>query len=311
MLKRFLRITSLLSISGVAVFLAITASVNAQNSPITPVTTENPKGNSFGMEGKISAPPPTQGGRITSPSGGQIYTSPFITVSGLCTAGLLVETLNNGVLVGSTMCQGGSFFVQIGLFPGQNELAVKVYDDLGQAGPSSNTVIVQYVAGDFAEFGQSITLTSNYSRRAADPGTELSWPVQLSGGSGPYAFSIDWGDGVDADLQSQAVAGIVLIKHAYKNAGIYRVTIRVTDANGASGFLQLIAVANGSSNAIVQTGEEIPEAATIIRREILWFPLSFALGMILVAFWLGGRYQTRALKRKLEQDAAMIRRLET
>lgn len=282
----------------------------AQSSPITPITTENPKGNAFGMEGKISSPPPTQGARITSPSGGQTVTTPFITVSGICPSGLLVEILNNGVLVGSTLCERGSFSVQVGLFPGQNELVAKVYDDLGQAGPSSNTVTVQYNAGQFAAFGQNITLTSSYSRRGADPNTELTWPIQLSGGTGPYAFSIDWGDGTEPTLQSQSVAGIVFIKHTYKSAGIYRVTIRVTDSKGATGFLQLIAVANGSASSTVQTGEETPSSNTIIKKQILWLPTIVAFAMLPVAFWLGGRYHMRAMKRKLEQDAAMIRKLE-
>lgn len=290
------------------VFLA--QSVQAQSSPVVPITTENPKGNSFGMEGKISAPAPTQGARITSPSGGQNFTTPFITVSGICPSGLLVEVLNNGVLVGSTLCERGSFSIQIGLFPGQNELTAKVYDTLGQTGPASNTVTVQYTAGQFAAFGQSITLTSSYSRRGANPGAELSWPLQLSGGTGPYAFSIDWGDGTEPTLQSQSVAGIVLIKHVYKNAGIYRVTIRVTDSKGASGFLQLVAVSNGSASATLQTGEEDPKTTTIVRREILWLPTIVAFACLGPAFWLGGRYHMRAMKQKLEQDAEMIRKLE-
>lgn len=294
-----------LLVLGIAVHGAL-----AQSSPITPITTENPKGNAFGMEGKISAPPPTQGARITSPSGGQTVSSPFITVSGICPNGLLVELLNNGVLVGSTICERGSFSVQIGLFPGQNELSARVYDDLGQAGPGSNTVIVQYNAGQFTAFGQAITLTSNYSRRGADPNTELVWPIQLSGGTGPYAFSIDWGDGSQPALQSQSVAGIVFIKHTYKSPGIYRVTIRVTDAKGVSGFLQLIAVANGSASSTVQTGDAAAESTTIIKRYILWLPTIVAFAALPIAFWLGGRYHMRAMRRKLEQDAEMVRKLE-
>lgn len=293
----------------IVVMIVSSTQTSAQSLPFTPATTENPKGNSFGMEGKISAPAPTQGGRITSPSGGQTFTSPEITVSGICPTGLLVEVLNNGVMVGSTMCERGSFSVRIYLFPGQNDLSVRVLDELGQSGPASNTVTVTLSGPQFNAFGQSLTLTSAYSRRAADPGSTLMWPLQLSGGSGPYAFSIDWGDGSEIALQSQSVSGIVQIQHVYKNAGIYRVTIRVVDANGASGFLQLIAIANGPASSAIQNGDEAA-TETIIKYKILWWPTLIAAVLLPVAFWLGGRYQMRAYKKKLERDAAMIRKLD-
>jgi PKD domain len=296
------------SIIAIGLLAIFAGSVGAQ-SPITPITTENPKGNSFGMEGKISAPAPTQGARITTPSSGLTTSAALLRVAGICQSGLLVEVLDNGVLVGSTFCERGSFSLQISLFPGQNELSAKVYDDLGQAGPSSNTVIVQYSGGQFTSFGQSITLTSNFSRRAADPGSELTWPLQLSGGTGPYAFSIDWGDGSAATLKSQSVAGVVTISHIYKQPGIYRVTVRVTDSKGASGFLQLIAVSNGASSATIQSQDDAA-GTTITKGVILWYPTLIAIAAIVPAFWLGGRYHMRVMRRKLEHDAAMIRKLE-
>lgn len=302
----FLLKVCMLSVLVLSVFVA--PSARAQ-SPLTPITTENPKGNSFGMEGKISSPAPTQGARITTPSSGLTTSAALLRVAGICPSGLLVEVVDNGVLVGSTLCERGSFSLQISLFPGQNELSATVYDDLGQAGPVSNTVIVQYSGGQFTNFGQGITLTSNYSRRAADPGAELTWPLQLSGGTGPYAFSIDWGDGSAATLMSQSVAGIVTIKHIYKQSGIYRVTIRVTDSQGASGFLQLIAVSNGASNATIQSQDNASEGV-ITRTIILWYPTVVAIIACVLSFWLGGRYHMRVVKRKLERDAAMIRKLE-
>lgn len=289
----------------------MTAPVLAQQYPpgFTPLTTENPKANSFGMEGTISASPPTQGATITAPSGGQNYTTSPITVSGSCPTGLLVELLDNGVMVGSTFCENGSFSILINLFPGQNDLTARVIDDLGQVGPVSNVVTVFFNNGEFVAPGAVITLTSAYSRRAADPGSTLVWPLQLSGGTGPYAFSIDWGDGSELDLMSQATAGIINISHVYKNAGIYQVTIKVVDANGATGFLQLIAVANGDAQAAIVNTDEKP-AKIEYRNKVIWLPALLVLLLLLPAFWLGRRHEARAIRKQLERDAEMIRQLD-
>lgn len=288
------------------VFIAAIMPTSAQ---VTPLTTENPRTNSYGMEGTIPAPPPTEGARITAPSGGQTYREPIITVSGVCPTDLLVEILSNGVMAGSTLCENGSFSLQIALFPGTNDLTARVLDDLGQEGPPSNTVTVTYDSAQFNPFGASITLTSSYSRRAVDPGSTLVWPLQLSGGTGPYAFSVDWGDGTGPQLQSEAAAGIINIQHIYKNAGIYRVTIQVVDVNGAAGFLQLIAVANGdAASAIVNTDQQ-PETI-IIQTRVLWIPALAVLLLMLPAFWLGRRHELRAMRRRLEHDAEMVRHLE-
>lgn len=301
---------SIVVMLGLVFSIVASPTVLAQYPPgFTPLVPDSPKSGSFGLEGVISAPPPTEGARITAPSGGQNYTTPLITVSGICPAGLLVEILNNGVMVGSTLCEGGSFSMLISLFPGQNDLSARVIDDLGQEGPASNIVNVFYNTGQFTAFGAVITLTSAFSRRAADPGTTLTWPLQLSGGAGPYAFSIDWGDGSEPDLQSEPTAGVINIRHVYKKAGIYRVTIKVTDVNGATGFLQVIAVANGEAKAAIATDEEEP-AAIVVQNRVLWVPAAVTMLLLLPAFWLGRRYEMRAFRKKLERDAEMVRKLD-
>jgi hypothetical protein len=303
---------------GLVLLCAVTVNygqASAQQYPpgFTPLVPNSPQGNSFGMQGKISAPPPTVGARITAPSTGQSYSTIPITVSGICPDNLLVEILDNGVLVGSTMCEHGSFSVQTALFPGDNELTATVRDDLGQEGPPSNVVTVTYntvTSTEFSAFAASITLTSSYSRRSADPGVALIWPVQLSGGTGPYAFSIDWGDGTAPELMSQSSAGIISLKHTYKSAGIYRVTIKVVDTNGVSGFLQVIAVANGKAEAAIKSGDKEP-AVTVIRNRIIWLPAAVVLALLIPAFWLGRRAEARAIRKHLEEQQEMVRKLDT
>lgn len=293
-----------------AAVLIVSALGSSAAAQITPAETENPRVGSFGMEGTIQSPPPTEGARITVPSNGQNFTSSPITVSGICPSGLLVEIVNNGVMVGSTLCESGSFSLQVSLFPGQNDLSARVIDDLGQLGPASNTVSVTYsVDGQFDLFGQFITLTSAYSRRGAEPGSSLTWPLQMSGGTGPYAVLVDWGDGTESELISQPVAGLFNIDHVYEKAGIYRVTIKATDVNGSSGFLQVIAVAIGAAEAKIANTNENPQQ-TVIRTEVVWLPALVVLALLFPTFWLGQRNQTRTMRKQLERDAEMVRHLE-
>jgi hypothetical protein len=169
-------------------------------------------------------------------------------------------------------------------------------------------VTVTYNNADFSTFGALITLTSNYGRRAANPGSTLTWPLLLSGGTGPYAFSIDWGDGSKPDLKSVALAGEVDISHVYSQSGIYHVTVKVTDVNGVSAFLQLVAVANGTpTNTGGASGNSKGGSTTVTK--VMWLPAAVCLLLLLPTYWLGRRSELVSLHRKLERDAANYKEL--
>lgn len=269
-------------------------------SALTPIPEPSPKPGSYGLEATKTQPAPTVGATITTPGNGSSFSTSPVTVNGICPNDLLVQVYNNGVMVGAVMCKGGSFSVQVSLFSGTNELTAIVYDDLDQAGPTSNIVTVNYTDTQFTAFGALITLTSSYGRRSAAAGTELSWPLQLSGGTGPYAFSIDWGDGTPTELKSQALAGVVTITHTYKKAGIYQVNIKVTDVNGVSAFLQLIALSNGKVDDTAAPTDK--EADTTGTTKILWIPALVALILLVPAYWLGRRSQIVSLRNKMLRD---------
>lgn len=272
---------------------------------ITPLPTPDPKPGAFGLAATKTQEPPTQGATITTPGNGASYTNSPVTVSGICPNDLLVQVYNNNVMVGAVMCTNNSFSVQVSLFPGTNELTAVVFDNLEQAGPTSNTISVNYTDTRFTAFGQLITLTSSYGRRSAPAGTELTWPLQLTGGTGPYAFSIDWGDGSSAELKSQSLSGLVTLNHAYKKAGIYQVNVRVTDANGVSAFLQLIAVASGKVEEVVGAGVTGAPDTPGTRTIILWIPAAITFLLLPLTFWLGRRSQLVSLHNKMlkERDA--------
>ena len=268
---------------------------------INQIPTPTPKPGSYGLEATKTQPPPTQGATITTPGNGASFTTSPIPVNGICPNDLLVQVYNNGVMVGSVMCKGGSFSLQVSLFPGSNELTAIVYDDLEQAGPTSAVTTVTYTDTRFTAFGSAVTLTSSYGRRSAAAGTALTWPLQLSGGTGPYAFSIDWGDGGAPELKSQALSGTVTISHAYKKAGIYQVNIKVTDVNDVSAFLQVIAVSNGKVDgaAAATDGDKSDAGGTA---KIMWIPTIVSLVLLIPTFWLGRMSQLASLRNKMLKE---------
>jgi len=274
------------------VFVKPTAAINALPTP-------DPKPGSYGLEATKTQAPPTVAATITTPGNGASFSTSPITVNGICPTDLLVEVYNNNVMVGAVMCVNGSFSIQVSLFVGINELTAIVYDSLEQPGPVSNTITVNYTNTNFAAFGALITLTSSYGRRSAAAGTELGWPLQLSGGTGPYAFSLDWGDGTATELKSQSLAGLVSIAHTYKKAGIYQANIKVTDANGVSAFLQVIAVSNGKLDT---TGDAAATTDTTPKVQVLWIPAVVALVLLLPAYWLGRRSEVVSIRNKMLKE---------
>ncbi|MFZ2545341.1 MAG: PKD domain-containing protein [Candidatus Saccharimonadales bacterium] len=302
MLNKFRYSAQWVTLIFVGVCLLSLVAVFQKVSAINQIPIPSPIPGSYGLEATKKKDPPVQGATITTPGNGSSFTTSPITVNGICPNDLLVEIFNNGVMVGSVICKNGSFSVQVSLFAGANELTAIVYDEVDQPGPTSNSVTVNYTDTKFTAFGALVTLTSSYGRRAASAGSSLSWPLQLSGGNGPYAFSIDWGDGSAAELKSQSLAGLVTISHVFKKAGIYQVNIKVTDANGASAFLQVIAVANGKvdSSTAVATDEKTAKTAT--KTQILWIPTVIALVLLLPTYWLGRRSQLVSIRNKMLKD---------
>jgi hypothetical protein len=285
-----------LAITILTVGLSLATSVGMVSAVIPP---PGPKNGSVGLEGKISSPPPTQAATITTPGNGATFTAVPITVGGLCPKDLLIKLFSNNVFVGSVQCGNGSYSLQVDLFSGQNDLVARVYDNLDQAGPDSNVVRVTFNDAQFAEFGTRVSLSSIYAKHGAPPGQSLEWPILLSGGTGPYAISVDWGDGSPTDLISQPTAGTINLKHVYKVPGIYKVIVKASDKNGSAAFLQLVAQATGA----IQTPAGRGSTANIVTvTKVIWWPLLVIAPLLLVTFWIGRRHELFSLRRHLEQS---------
>lgn len=250
-----------------------------------------------GISGTVPAPPPTQAATIDVPRSGQSFSSLPITVSGLCPADTLVEIYKNNVFAGADQCTNGSYSLQIDLFDGRNDLVARVFDNLNQAGPDSNTVTVTFSSA-VPVGGPRITLTTQFAKRGADPGSILTWPITLSGGTGPYAISVDWGDKSTPDLISQAAPGNITLQHTYSNAGVYKVTIKATDAGGNAAFLQLIGIANGP---IKQAGGAAGSSTFTVQTKIVLWPLIVLFVLMVAAYWIGKRHQIEAIQNRLRK----------
>ncbi len=284
----------LMKIKNVAVILVCLAVAFGS----VPAHAQSTQSGSIGIEGTVPADAPDQAATITVPGNGQVFTEIPITVSGLCPVGLLVKIFKNNVFAGSVQCGSGSYSIPIDLFNGQNELVARVYDELDQAGPDSNIVTVTFNDNRFATIGTRVSLTSAYAKRGANPGEQLTWPIILSGGTGPYAISVDWGDNTDPDLISQPFAGTFDIKHVYERAGVYNIIVKATDSNGAVAFLQVVGIANG---AIAEEAAPTDAVRTVIR--VIWWPAVALFPLLLLAFWLGKRHEVTALRQRLEQSS--------
>ena len=255
---------------------------------------------STGLQGVIPSDPPSTAATIAVPANGQGFTELPITVSGLCQDGLLIKLFKNNVFAGSAQCEGGSYSIVIDLFNGQNELVARVYDELDQTGPDSNVITVTFTDPRQGAVDR-VTLTSNFAKRGANPGQKLVWPIILSGGNGPYAISVDWGDGSTPDLQSESFAGTFNIEHVYDRPGVYNIIVKATDADGGTAYLQLVGVANGalSQDNGGQSDAEVPAVGTTTTR-ILWQPAAIMIPMILSTFWLGKKYELKMLRKRIE-----------
>ncbi len=298
MLKLFKQITGL---ALILVMVLTVPSLHAQSS-------QNPQSGSAGLTGTVPTDPPTQGATITFPSNGQVFTDSQIDVTGVCPQGLLVKLFKNEVFAGSVVCDDGSFSLTIDLFSGDNELVARVFDELDQPGPDSNRPVVNFddTAGVNSALDR-VTLTTNFAKRGANPGDTLTWPVTVTGGSGPYAISVNWGDGEET-LLSLDLAGEFILEHVYQTAGTYRIIIRATDANGTTSFLQVVGVANGAVQdnpaRLDETGATITPSTTAGLKFIVW-PLYVMLFLIISTFWLGRRYEIKKLKKKLSTHQSL------
>jgi hypothetical protein len=292
-------------------------------SPTTLVRAQSAsQSGSVGVSGIVNAPAPTNAPIISQPANGASFTKVPITVNGICDSDLLVKIFKNGVFAGSAQCSSGSFSLLLDLFNGRNDITAKQYDLLDQESPTSAIVSVTY--NDNIQNSTStdrVVLTTNFAKKGADPDQKLIWPFALSGGTGPYAVTVEWGDG-DNDLYSIVTPGEFSIDHKYKNPGSYTVVVKAVDVNGKTALIQVVAISNGALaqdniNGQTSTGGTVTGKKTSSgsgsgggsgnsdvngqpKTRILWQPAAIMIPFVISTFWLGKRYAIHRLRKKIE-----------
>lgn len=292
---------------GVAALFLI---IGATSTSVSAQSSDPEQEGSVGLTGTISAPPPSTPATITVPSNGQVFSEVPVPIRGTCESGLLVKLFKNNVFAGSVQCENGSFEINIDLFTGINELVARVFDELDQPGPDSNIVTVTF-ADNRAGAGSRVSVTSNFAKRGANPGQTLTWPIIISGGSGPYAISVDWGDGSSPDLLSQPFPGNLDLSHVYEAAGVYSIVVKVSDSNGTVAFLQLVGVANGPLSQVGPNGEPLSELeegdggavffASGGNTTLVWWPATITIPFVVTTFWLGKKHMVRVMKNRISR----------
>ena len=280
------------SIISLSTLLCLSSNVYALGS------SQNPQSGSLGLEATIPSSPPTTPATIAIPTNGTVLSYIPISISGLCPSNLLIKIFDNNVFTGSSICTNGSYSLKVGLFNGSNSLYAQDFDALGQGGPLSNSVNVTFNSGQYSVPGSQVTITSAYAELGANPGQQLSWPIIIGGGTPPYAISTTWGDGLSPTLQSSAFSGKLDITHTYTSPGIYIVNVAITDNNGSTAFLQLVAVANGQ---LAPSTNTTPAASTkTTTNTIPWWVLLIIALALWPTFWLGSRHGRSVLSRKFD-----------
>ena len=263
-----------------------------------------PESRSISLTGTVPGKPPTVAPTIQTPTDGRRFSTSPITVSGTCPKGTLVEIFKNNIFAGSTVCsETGTYTMEIDLLIGANSLLARVYDDLNQAGPDSNLVNVFYdllpsqssgiTPINFG--GPQIILSTDAVFRGSFPGQELAVPLTLLGGTPPFAFNIQWGDGKN-NVISRNNNTPFSTAHVFQKAGTYQISFQATDADGRVAFLSVAAIVNGQPDAVTGSSSNGASSGTIASILALW-PLYVSLVAVVLSFWFGEIREKRVLAR--------------
>lgn len=265
-------------------------------------------GGTYSVEAVVPGPRPTKPAIITSPATGQSFNTNPVTVEGTCPAKSLIKVFTNGILVGSALCDAnGRFKLPVDLVIGKNDLTALPYNTLDQEGPTSPTVTVtlNQPPGGLG-FSSEVHIQSINFYRGSLPGQKVVWPIELVGGQAPYAVSVDWGDGT-SDVVTRLAPGPFTLEHIYQKVGGYLgsfpLIIRVADAAGHTGYLQLTTIVNAAKGvaAAGTSGGGGPATSSVtstIKWLIIW-PIWVMLLLMIISFWLGEQREKKIMQQRM------------
>lgn len=262
------------------------------------------------VSGTVPTPPPENPPTIDQPTSDHIFNQKNITVSGRCDPGLIVKIFNNGVFVGSTVCQSNSTYsLRIDLFIARNDLVARQYDSLNQASPDSNAVSVYYSPPQPAFPGTGapgadnqpptvahfqLIIDYDYTVQSIFGGHAFRLPVKFMGGSGPYTVTIDWGEGSSNSFKRSNTNSFDT-SFIYERPGTYIVSIKVNDSIGQEAYLQFVVIVNG----VPQTSEVVEVAGRQASTDITLILGASGAVLVIVAY-LAGRHVSKKRKKTVD-----------
>jgi hypothetical protein len=261
-----------------------------------------PESGSIGLTGIVPGKPPTTAAAIKVPNNQQHFQISPVVFSGTCPATTLVEIFKNDIFAGSAACaDDGTFSVSIDLLIGENRVVAKVYDALNQPGPDSNIVTVYYdalppqagIVTPLSFGGAQLLLNTDAVFRGVFPNQELGIPIDIIGGTPPYAVNIQWGDSNNKVVPRNDNVTFK-VGHTYIKPGTYQISIQATDAVGRVAFLTVASIVNGQPSIVGATGST-DSGSTINNLLVLW-PLYTSAIAVVLSFWLGERREKNILK---------------
>ena len=257
------------------------------------------------VNGRVPGDPPTEPAVITTPVTETTFTDIPISVEGTCPPLTIVRLYRNDFFAGSALCGvDNKFSLNIDLFPGANELKARVFNYGETEGPVSEFVLAYYnssttsppptapiVPSDSSPY-TGLLLKTETAYKGYKLGDTVHWKLEITGGSPPYAISVDWGDG-KSSLLSRDVPGLFEITHVYEKTGGYRggypIVLKSSDINGLQAYLQLVViVTNPVAKASVTPGAGTTHIPFSNAMRNAWSLYGIAL-LMTVSFWLGER----------------------
>ena len=277
--------------------LSLIAYTAAASSP-------GPQAGSIGLTGIVPGNAPTVAASITSPINQQRFSTSPINVTGTCPVGTLVEIFKNDIFAGSTECtEAGSFSIDVDLLFGENTIIARVYDALNQPGPDSAPVVGFYdilpaqsgLVTPLNFDGSQLLLNTDAVFRGTFPGQELFVPIDVLGGTPPYAINVQWGD-TNNKVVPRNSNETFKVGHTYNKPGTYQISIQATDANGRVAFITVASIVNGQPGTEVSGSTSNPSGTTN-QLLVLWPLYTSAIGIV-ASFWLGERREKQILRKR-------------
>jgi hypothetical protein len=248
---------------------------------------------------------------------GKHYHAVPIEVSGTCPANAAyIKIFRNGFFSGSAICQAGKFDPEVDLFVGKNEIVAHAFNLTDDEGPVSLLVTVYYEppqasspnlqTGSPKSNGPPLELKTDFVYKGYYVGQEVQWPLEIDGGTAPYALNIDWGDGQNSII-SRAKSGQFDIHHTYGSPGgyhgSYKIKVQASDVAGGYSYLEFFVIVSARTSQSVTGSTNIfskgpPTLGGLHQWVWAVWPLYVALVLMAVSYKLGEREEFLLLKKR-------------